>query len=132
MRFTNVVLALCVVLLAGLAVAGDAHAASYTLTTTVTTDGVQSLAGGTLAITCRASGSSTWTSCGSSVAAGTSVSIWANANDGYWFMWWQTNPYLAGCTTLYGGWGYGPNPAVNCTFTMPSQNANINAEFQLP
>src|SRR5215510_9236668 len=94
---------MCVVLLgigAGLCTEGEAWATSYTLTTTVTTDGVQSLAGGTLSIACRASSSSPWTSCGSSVAAGTEVSIDAIANQDYWFMWFTTNPYLSGCTTM--------------------------------
>jgi hypothetical protein len=113
--------------------AGAAHATNYTLTTTVTTDGVQSLAGGTLSIACRASGSSSWTSCGSSVAAGTEVSIDAVANQDYWFMWFTTNPYLSGCSTTNYGWGcFCANPINHCGFTMPSSNVNLNAEFQAP
>jgi len=127
---------MCPLLLVFLAVfctAGAAYATSYTLTTTVTTDGVQSLAGGTLSIACRASGSSGWTSCGSSVAAGTEVSIDAVANQDYWFMWFTTNPYLSGCTTTNYGWGcVCANPINHCGFTMPSSNVNINAEFQAP
>jgi List-Bact-rpt repeat protein len=125
----RVVVATCVLLLGGLAAT---PAMSYTLTTTVTTDGVQSLAGGTLSMACRASSSSPWGSCGSSVSAGTEVSIDAVANDGYWFMWFMTNPYLAGCSTTNWGWGYSSNPVTHCGFTMPSSNVNINAEFQLP
>ena len=119
--------------LAGLSLEGAARAANYTLTTTVTTDGVQSLAGGTLSIACRASGSSSWTSCGSSVAAGKEVSIDAVANQDYWFMWFTSNPYLSGCTTINYGWGcFCANPVTHCGFTMPSQNVNLNAEFQAP
>jgi hypothetical protein len=119
--------------LAGLCTAGAANATNYTLTTTVTTDGVQSLAGGTLSIACRASGSSSWTSCGSSVAAGTEVSIDAIANEDYWFMWFTSNPYLSGCTTTNYGWGcFCANPINHCGFTMPSSNVNLNAEFQAP
>jgi hypothetical protein len=102
------------------------------LSTTVTTDGVQSLAGGSLSIACRANSSSPWTSCGTTVATGTEVSIDAVASEGYWFMWFTTNPYLSGCTTTNWGWGYSSNPATHCGFTMPSSNVNINAEFQLP
>jgi hypothetical protein len=126
----------CVVLLgvlAGLWTAGAASAASFTMTTTVTTDGVQSLAGGTLSIACRASSSSAWTSCGTSVEAGTEVSIDAVANQDYWFMWFTTNPYLSGCTTTNYGWGcFCANPVSHCGFIMPSRNVNINAEFQVP
>lgn len=111
---------------------GAAKSDAYTLTTTVTTDHVLSTAGGHIDIACRASSSSAWTSCGSSVAAGTQVSIWAVTHEGYWFMWFATNPYLAGCTTTNWGWGYGPNWATNCAFTMPAQNASVNAEFQVP
>src|SRR6185295_18179887 len=119
--------------LAGLCTEGVAWATSYTLTTTVTTDGVQSLAGGTLSIACRASSSSSWTSCGSSVPAGTEVSIDAIANADYWFMWFTTNPYLSGCTTTNYGWGcVCANPINHCGFTMPSSNVNLNAEFQAP
>jgi hypothetical protein len=39
-------------------------------------------------------------SCGASVEAGTQVSIDAYANEGYWSMWFMTNPYLPGCTTM--------------------------------
>lgn len=115
-----------------LALLAASPAMAYTLTTTVTTDGVQSLAGGYLIIACRASSSDPWGSCGSSVAAGTQVSIDAVANEGYWFMWFGTNPYLAGCSTTNWGWGYSANPQTHCGFTMPAGNANINAEFQLP
>jgi hypothetical protein len=119
--------------LAGLCMEGTARATSHTLTTTVTTDGVQSLAGGTLSIACRASSGSPWTSCGSSVEAGTEVSIDAVANQDYWFMWFTTNPYLSGCTTTNYGWGcFCANPITHCGFTMPSSNVNINAEFQVP
>ncbi len=119
--------------LAGLCCEGTVYATNYTLTTTVTTDGVQSLAGGTLSIACRASGSSSWTSCGSSVAAGTEVSIDAIANPDYWFMWFTSNPYLSGCTTTNYGWGcFCANPINHCGFTMPSSNVNLNAEFQAP
>lgn len=79
-----------------------------------------------------ASSSDPWGSCGSSVAAGTQVSTDVVANEGYWFMWFGTNPYLAGCSTTNWGWGYHANPQTHCGFTMPSSNANINAEFQLP
>jgi hypothetical protein len=127
---------MCVLLLgvlAGLCTEGVAWATNYTLTTTVTTDGVQSLAGGTLIIACRASSSSAWTSCGSSVPAGTEVSIDAVANEDYWFMWFTTNPYLSGCTTTNYGWGcFCANPINHCGFTMPARNVNINAEFQVP
>jgi hypothetical protein len=102
------------------------------MTTTVITDGVQSPDGGYLDIACRASSSSPWGSCGSSVAAGTQVSIYAMANEGYWFMWFYTNPYLQGCTTMNWGWGYHANPETHCAFTMPSSNVSISAEFQLP
>lgn len=120
-------------LLAGLCTEGVARATGYTLTTTVTTDGVLSLAGGTLSIACRASSSSSWTSCGSSVPAGTEVSIDAVANEDYWFMWFTTNPYLSGCTTTNYGWGcFCANPITHCGFTMPAGNVNINAEFQVP
>jgi hypothetical protein len=131
MRTVKIVLAVCFLLCVGFA-AGAAHAASYTLTTTVTTDGVQSLAGGTLSIFCRASSNSPWTSCGSTVQEGTQVSIDAIASEGYWFMWFTTNPYLAGCSTTNWGWGYNSNPVTHCGFTMPSRNVNLNAEFQLP
>ena len=125
--------ALLLGILAGFCAAGMASATNYTLTTTVTTDGVQSLAGGTLSIVCRPTGSSSWTSCGSSVAAGTEVSIDAIANQDYWFMWFTTNPYLSGCTTTNYGWGcFCANPISHCGFTMPSQNVNLNAEFQAP
>lgn len=126
----------CVLLLgvlAGLCMGGAAWATNYTLTTTVTTDGVQSLAGGTLSITCRASSSSPWTSCGSSVPAGTQVSIDAVASQDYWFMWFTSNLYLSGCTTTNYGWGcVCANPITHCGFTMPAGNVNINAEFQAP
>src|SRR4029079_9626785 len=115
-----------------LALAVPSAAAAYTLSTTVTTDGVVSMAGGTLGMACRASSSAPWTSCGSSVAAGTQVSIDAQINEGYWFMWFTTQPYLAGCTTTNWGWGYSSNPATHCGFTMPSSDAFLNAEFQLP
>ncbi|HEV8582237.1 MAG TPA: hypothetical protein VGX68_24465 [Thermoanaerobaculia bacterium] len=129
----RMVCALRLALLIGLCAAGAASAANYTMTTTVTTDGVQSLAGGTLSIACRLAGSSGWTSCGSSVAAGTEVSIDAVANEDYWFMWFTTNPYLSGCTTTNYGWGcFCANPINHCGFTMPSSNVNINAEFQAP
>lgn len=125
--------ALVLGILAGLCAAGMASATNYTMTTTVTTDGVQSLAGGTLSIACRPAGSSGWTSCGSSVAAGTEVSIDAIANEDYWFMWFTSNPYLSGCTTTNYGWGcFCANPINHCGFTMPSSNVNINAEFQAP
>jgi len=127
---------MCALLLgvvAGLCTEGVAWATSYTLTTTVTTDGVQSLAGGTLSITCRASSNLPWTSCGSSVPAGTQVSIDAVANEDYWFMWFTTNPYLSGCTTTNYGWGcFCANPINHCGFTMPASNVNLNAEFQAP
>lgn len=136
MKITKISGMMCVLLLgvlAGLGTEGVAWATSYTLTTTVTTDGVQSLAGGTLVIACRASSSSAWTSCGSSVPAGTEVSIDAVANQDYWFMWFTTNPYLSGCTTTNYGWGcFCANPVNHCGFTMPSSNVNINAEFQVP
>jgi len=115
-----------------LAVAGVAQATNYALTTTVTTDGVPSTAGGTLDVQCRANSGSPWTSCGSTVAAGSQVSIWAVTAEGYWFMWFSTSPYLAGCTTTNWGWGYHANPEIHCAFTMPSSAASINAEFQLP
>lgn len=125
--------ALVLGILAGFCAAGVASATDFTLTTTVTTDGVQSLAGGTLSIACRASSSSPWTSCGSSVPAGTQVSIDAIANQDYWFMWFTTNPYLSGCTTTNYGWGcFCANPISHCGFTMPSSNVNLNAEFQAP
>jgi hypothetical protein len=125
--------ALVLGILAGFCAAGVALATDFTLTTTVTTDGVQSLAGGTLSIACRATPSSPWTSCGSSVAAGTQVSIDAIANQDYWFMWFTTNPYLSGCTTTNYGWGcFCANPISHCGFTMPSGNVNLNAEFQAP
>lgn len=125
--------ALLLGILAGFCAAGMASATNYTLTTTVTTDGVQSLAGGTLSIACRPSGSSSWSSCGSSVASGTEVSIDAVANQDYWFMWFTSNPYLQGCTTINYGWGcFCANPVTHCGFTMPSQNVNLNAEFQAP
>ena len=123
----------CALLLGGLTgLEGTAHATAYTLSTTVTTDGVQSLAGGVLGIYCRANSSSPWTSCGASVEAGTQVSIDAYANAGYWFMWFMTNPYLSGCTTMNWGWGYSANPQTHCGFTMPSSNVSITAEFQVP
>ena len=126
---TRIAVAICVTLLSALAAL---PASAYTLSTTVTTDGVQSLAGGYLNITCRASSSDPWGSCGSSVAAGTQVSIDAVANEGYWFMWFYTSPYLQGCTTMNWGWGYHANPETHCAFTMPSSNVSISAEFQLP
>jgi Divergent InlB B-repeat domain len=132
MKTTKLALAICVLLFGGLAAEGVAHATSYTLATSVTTDGVPSLAGGWLSIACRASSSSSWGSCGGTVAAGTQVSIYAIANPDYWFMWFATSPYLAGCTTTNWGWGYNSNPATQCAFTMPSSNVSINAEFQLP
>jgi len=132
-KIGRTVCALWLGVLAGLCTTGAAYATNYTLTTTVTTDGVQSLAGGTLSIACRASGSSSWTSCGSSVAAGTEVSIDAIANPDYWFMWFTTNPYLHGCTTINFGWGcFCANPINHCGFTMPAGNVNLNAEFQAP
>ena len=136
MKIARIGGAVCVLLLAilgGLRTEGVAWATSYTLTTTVTTDGVQSLAGGTLSIACRASSSSSWTSCGSSVPAGTEVSIDAVANQDYWFMWFTTSPYLSGCTTTNYGWGcVCANPINHCGFIMPSSNVSINAEFQAP
>jgi hypothetical protein len=126
----------CTLLLACLAAFSArtvAFAADYTLSTSVTTDGVASLAGGTLSIACRATSSSPWTSCGSTVAAGTQVSIDAIANEDYWFMWFTTNPYLAGCTTTNYGWGcFCANPISHCGFTMPSSSVSLNAEFQAP
>jgi len=119
------------VVVLGLCAFAPAHA--YTISTSVTTDGVQSSAGGWLNVVCRPAGSSNYGPCGSSVAAGTAVWIDAMTNDGYWFMWFTTSPsYLPGCTTLWGGWGYGPNPNDVCTFTMPASNVSISAEFQLP
>jgi hypothetical protein len=110
-----------------------ARAADYTLATTVTTDGVSSLAGGTLSIACRTSSGSPWTSCGSTVPAGTQVSIDAIANADYWFMWFTSSPYLSGCTTINYGWGcFCANPVNHCGFTMPASNVSINAEFQAP
>jgi hypothetical protein len=47
-------------------------------------------------------------------------------------MWFMTNPYLSGCTTMNWGWGYHANPMTHCGFTMPSSNVSINAEFQVP
>jgi hypothetical protein len=132
-RIGRTTCALVLGILAGFCAAGVALATDFTLTTTVTTDGVQSLAGGTLSIACRASSSSPWTSCGSSVPAGTQVSIDAIANQDYWFMWFTTNPYLSGCTTTNYGWGcFCANPISHCGFTMPSGNVNLNAEFQAP
>jgi hypothetical protein len=132
-RIGRTTCALVLGILAGFCAAGVAFATDFTLTTTVTTDGVQSLAGGTLSIACRASSSSPWTSCGSSVPAGTQVSIDAIANQDYWFMWFTTNPYLSGCTTTNYGWGcFCANPISHCGFTMPSGNVNLNAEFQAP
>jgi len=132
MKTAKRIFVVCALGLGAALVAGAAGATSYTMTTTVTTDGVQSLAGGTLSIACRTSSSSPWTSCGSSVASSTQVSIDAVANDGYWFMWFTTNPYLAGCSTTNWGWGYHANPETHCGFTMPAGNVNLNAEFQLP
>jgi len=126
---TRIAVAFCVTLLSALAAS---PAMAYTLTITVTTDGAQSTDGGYLNIFCRASSSDPWGSCGSSVAAGTQVSIDAVANEGYWFMWFGTSPYLAGCSTMNWGWGYHANPQTHCGFTMPSSNASVNAEFQLP
>src|SRR5262245_15656055 len=97
--------ALLLGILAGLCAAGAASATNYTLTTSVTTDGAQSSVGGSLSIACRPAGSSSWTSCGSSVASGTAVSIYAVANQDYWFMWFTSSPYLYGCTTINYGWG---------------------------
>lgn len=117
----------------GVAATGAAHAQSYTLTTTVTTDGASSSAGGSLSIACRASSSSAWTSCGSTVAAGTQVSIDAIANQDYWFMWFTSSPFLYGCTTINYGWGcFCANPINHCGFTMPASNVSLNAEFQAP
>ena len=124
--------ALLVVVVA-LSIPGLVQAADFSLTTTVTTDGAASSAGGSLSIACRASSSSSWTSCGSSVAAGTEVSIDAVANPDYWFMWFTSSPYLAGCTTINYGWGcFCANPITHCGFTMPSSSVSINAEFQVP
>lgn len=130
MRQAEMKIVVAVALLLGALAAAPAMA--YTMTTTVITDGVQSPDGGYLDIACRASSSSPWGSCGSSVAAGTQVSIYAMANEGYWFMWFYTNPYLQGCTTMNWGWGYHANPETHCAFTMPSSNVSISAEFQLP
>ena len=125
--------AILLAVLAVVSVTGAADAANFTLTTTVTTDGASSSAGGSLSIACRASSSSPWTSCGSTVAAGTQVSIDAIANADYWFMWFTSNPYLSGCTTINYGWGcFCANPISHCGFTMPSSNVSINAEFQAP
>ena len=118
------------VLLLGALAASPASA--YTLTVTVTTDGAPTMDGGHLDIFCRATSSDPWGSCGSDVAAGTQVSIDAVANAGYWFMWFGTSPYLHGCSTINWGWGYHANPQTHCGFTMPSSNALVNAEFQLP
>lgn len=119
--------------LAGVFVVGAAYGQSYTLTTTVTTDGASSSAGGSLSIACRASSSSAWTSCGSTVPADTQVSIDAIANADYWFMWFTSSPYLSGCTTTNYGWGcFCANPINHCGFTMPASNVSINAEFQAP
>ena len=119
--------------LAVVSVTGTADAANFNLTTTVTTDGASSSAGGSLSIACRASSSSPWTSCGSTVAAGTQVSIDAIANADYWFMWFTSSPYLSGCTTINYGWGcFCANPINHCGFTMPASNVSINAEFQAP
>lgn len=119
--------------LAGLCTEGVAWATNYTLTTTVTTDGAQSSDGGYLSIACRSSPSSAWTSCGSSVPAGTEVSIDAIANQDYWFMWFTSNPYLAGCTTINYGWGcFCANPINHCGFVMPARSVSLNAEFQVP
>ena len=132
-KMSGMIYVLLLGVLAGLCTEGVAWATSYTLSTTVTTDGVQSLAGGTLSIACRASSGSSWTSCGSSVPAGTEVSIDAVAGQDYWFMWFTTNPYLSGCTTTNYGWGcFCANPITHCGFTMPSRNVNINGEFQAP
>lgn len=128
--------AVCILVLAlfaGLCTEGGAWATDYTLSMTVTTDGVQSLAGGSLSIACRASSSSSWTSCGTSVPAGTQVSIDAVANQDYWFMWFTSSPFLSGCTTTNYGWGcVCANPVTHCGFVMPSGNVSINAEFQAP
>ena len=136
MKITKIGGMACVLLLgvlAGLGTEGVAWATNYSLTTTVTTDGAQSSDGGSLSIACRASSSSPWTSCGSSVPAGTQVSIYAIANQDYWFMWFTTSPYLSGCTTINYGWGcFCANPINTCNFTMPAQNVSINAEFQVP
>jgi hypothetical protein len=136
MKRTEISRTMRALLLASLAAfgAGSAtHAADYTLSTTVTTDGASSSAGGTLSIACRATSSSPWTSCGSTVAAGTQVSIDAIANQDYWFMWFTTSPYLSGCTTINYGWGcFCANPISHCGFTMPSSNVSLNAEFQAP
>jgi hypothetical protein len=127
MSFRKIVLAVCI-----LGLCAFAPANAYTLSTTVTTDGVQSTDGGHLEIGCRQAGTLAYSSCGSSIAAGTQVRIDAVIHVGYWFMWFMTNPYLSGCTTTNWGWGYGSNWATVCTFTMPSGNASVNAEFQLP
>ena len=124
---TRIAVAVCM-----LGVFAAVPAMAYTLNTSVTTDGVPSTDGGYLDIYCRSSPSAPWGSCGSSVAAGTQVSIYAVTNEGYWFMWFSTSPYLAGCTTINWGWGYHANPETHCGFTMPSSNVYINAEFQLP
>ena len=124
--------ALVLGIVALLTVAAGAQATNYALTATVTTDGVSSTEGGTLYIQCRPNSNSAWTSCGSTVAAGSQVSIDAVTAEGYWFMWFYTSPYLAGCTTMNWGWGYHANPETHCGFTMPSSAASINAEFQLP
>jgi hypothetical protein len=48
-------------------------------------------------------------------------------------MWFTSNPFLSGCTTTNYGWGcFCANPITHCGFTMPSQNVNLNAEFQAP
>lgn len=125
--------AVLLAVLAGASVTGMAYAANFTLTTTVTTDGASSSAGGSLSIACRASSNSPWTSCGSTVAAGTQVSIDAIANADYWFMWFTSSPYLSGCTTVNYGWGcFCANPINHCGFTMRASNVSVNAEFQAP
>src|SRR5262245_21430609 len=114
---------LLLTVLAVVSVTGAVHAASFNLTTTVTTDGASSSVRGGLSIACRASSSSPWTSCGSTVAAGTQVSIDAIANQDYWFMWFTSSPFLYGCTTINYGWGcFCANPISHCGFTMPSGN----------
>jgi hypothetical protein len=135
MESRKVGLTLAVLFVVGLAGAlgpGAARATSYALTTTVTTDGVVSSDGGSLSIFCQPAGGGSWTSCGSSVASGTSVSIDAVRAEGYWFLWFATSQYLAGCTTTNWGWGYSSNPETHCGFTMPASAVSLRAEFQLP
>ncbi len=127
MKARNIVLAVCI-----LGLCAFTSASAYTLNATVTTDGVSSTAGGHIEVNCRQPGTLPYSTCGSSISAGTEVRIDAILHDGYWFMWFSTNPYLQGCTTTNWGWGYGSNWATVCTFAMPSGNVSVNAEFQVP